>query len=517
MPILTVAVLTLLIGLFAGSLLAKKNHAKKLNEAHLTASDIINNAKKEADTLKKEKVLAAQDETHQYRQEVEAELKERRQEVSKQENRLLQREETLDKKDNLIEEKSALLTSRNEKLNEQQKALELKNQEANNLIEQRQEALYEVSKMSEEQAKNEILGKLNDELLSERARLVQDQKETIKNQVDKYARKMIVEAIQRSAADVVSETTVSVVNLPSDDMKGRIIGREGRNIRSFEALTGIDLIIDDTPEVVVLSGFDPIRREIAKRTLEKLIEDGRIHPARIEEMVDKSRKEVNDEIYQAGESALIELGIHNMHPELIKILGRLKYRTSYGQNVLNHSVEVAKLTATLAAELGLDEKLAARAGLLHDIGKAIDHEVEGTHVEIGVELAKKYHEPEVVINTIASHHGDVEPTNLISVLVSASDSISSARPGARSESLENYIRRLEKLEEIANSYKGVKQSYAIQAGREIRIIVEPDQVSDDELTLLSHEITHKIENELEYPGNIKVTLIREKRAVDTAK
>lgn len=514
---LAVAVITLVIGYFVGQKIQNARHVESIQDASQTAAGIIKAAKKDAETLKKEKVLEAQDEVLKYRAEIEAELKERRQDLSKQENRLNQREETLDKKDSLIESKSAQLSRRDEKLNEQQKAIEIKDQQAAQLIEQRQNELYKVAKLSQDEAKSLILDKLNNELVSERAQAIQDSAEQTRNTVERQAKKLVVEAIQRSAADIVSETTVSVINLPNDEMKGRIIGREGRNIRSFEALTGIDLIIDDTPEVVVLSGFDPIRREIAKKTLEKLIEDGRIHPARIEEMVDKSRKEVNDEIYQAGESALIELGIHNMHPELIKILGRLKYRTSYGQNVLNHSIEVAKLAATLAAELDLDETLAARAGLLHDIGKAVDHEIEGTHVEIGVELARKYHEPEVVVNTIASHHGDVEPTSLIPVLVSASDSISSARPGARSESLENYIRRLEKLEEIANSYPGVKQSYAIQAGREIRIIVEPDKISDDELVILARDIKKKVETELEYPGNIKITLIREKRAVETAK
>ena len=519
LTILAVAVLMLLFGLgiVAGEKLRQAKHEKELDQATQTVAGILATARKEAENLKKEKVLAAQDETHKYRQEVEAELKERRQELQKQDNRLVQREETLDRKDELIEKKENQLARRDEKLNEQQQELAHKDQVANDLIEQRQEELHRVAQLSEDEARKLILDDLKDSLVSERAQIIQDSNEQVKNSVDKFAKKLIVEAIQRSAADTVSETTVSVINLPNDEMKGRIIGREGRNIRSFEALTGIDLIIDDTPEVVVLSGFDPIRREIAKRTLEKLIEDGRIHPARIEEMADKARKEVNDDIYQAGESALMELGIHNMHPELIKVLGRLKYRTSYGQNVLDHSIEVAKLTAALAAELGLDEKLAVRAGLLHDIGKAIDHEIEGTHVEIGVELAKKYHEPDVVVNAIASHHGDVEPISFISVLVSAADSISSARPGARSESLENYIRRLEKLETIANSYDGVKQAYAIQAGREIRIMVEPDKVSDDQTVILAREIKNKIETELEYPGNIKVTLIREKRAVEVAK
>ncbi|GAA3631610.1 ribonuclease Y [Lactobacillus hamsteri] len=533
-----IAIVFLLVGLGIGYAIRKHSWEKKAQNAQNDADHILADAKAQvatakaevdaqkqaaqavkqsAENTKKEKILEAQEEINDYRQKTEDSLSKKRDEVSRAENRLQQREDTLDHKNSLLDERESDISQRENQLKQQQANLDDKLNEANDLIEQRRQKLYEVAELDRKQAEKIVLDQLSDELVKERAELIRNSNEEVQAKADHFAHKVLVDAIQSSAADTVAETTVSVVDLPNEEMKGRIIGREGRNIRSFEALTGIDLIIDDTPKVVTLSGFDPIRREIAKRAMERLIKDGRIHPARIEEMVDKARKEVNDDIYEAGESALMDLGIHRMNPELVKTLGRLKYRTSYGQNVLAHSVEVGKLAGTMAAELGLDEKLAVRAGLLHDIGKAIDHDIEGSHVEIGVELARKYHEPEVVINAIAAHHGDVPKLSFIAELVVAADTVSSARPGARSESLENYIRRLTELEKIAMSYQGVKQAYAIQAGREVRVMVEPDEISDDRIVVLARDIRNQVEKELDYPGNIKITVIREKRVVAVAK
>ncbi|MGB3259351.1 ribonuclease Y [Paenisporosarcina sp.] len=515
--VLISALLGLIVGAVVSYFLIKNVNDSKVTGAKQSAVLIVDEAKREAEALKKEALLEAKDETHKLRSEAESDIRERRAELQKQENRYLQREENLDRKDDALNKREAGLERKDDALTERQQHIEQMESRVAELVAKQQTELERISALTREEAKGIILQQVENELATDIAVMTKESETRAKEESDKKAREILSLALQRFAADHVAETTVSVVNLPNDEMKGRIIGREGRNIRTLETLTGIDLIIDDTPEAVILSGFDPIRRETARLALEKLVQDGRIHPARIEEMVEKSRREVDEQIREIGEQTTFDVGIHNLHPDLIKIMGRMRYRTSYGQNVLKHSKEVAFLAGLLAAELGEDVTLARRAGLLHDIGKAIDHEVEGSHVEIGVELATKYKEHPVVINSIASHHGDTEATSVIAVLVAAADALSAARPGARSETLENYIRRLEKLEEISESYDGVEKSFAIQAGREIRIMVRPEQIDDITAHRLARDIRKRIEEELDYPGHIKVTVIRETRAVEYAK
>lgn len=504
------SVVFLIVGLLIGYLLRKNVGESKIGSAEQKAQNLILDAENAAENIKKEKILEAKEETHRLKSDLENEIRDRRKEVEKSERRILQREENIEKKLENIERREDGLSKRERSMNE-------KHQKIDEYLAKQVEELEKISGYTQEEAKQILLDEVEKDIRKDASALITQVETEAKDEADKWAREIVTMAIQRCAADQVAETTVSVVPLPSDDMKGRIIGREGRNIRAIETLTGVDLIIDDTPEAVILSGFDPIRREIARIALEKLITDGRIHPARIEEMVQKATKEVNNIIKEEGEQACFETGVHNLHPEMVKLLGRLKYRTSYGQNVLKHSIEVSLLAGLMASELGYDPRLAKRAGLLHDIGKSIDHEVEGTHVEIGANICKKYKEYWKVVNAVQAHHGDVEPTTMEAVLVAAADALSAARPGARRETLESYIKRLESLEEIANTTKGVDKSYAIQAGREIRIAVKPNQVKDDEVPMLAREIAKKIEGELEYPGQIKVNVIRETRATDYAK
>ena len=504
------AVVGLAIGIVAGYFTRKNISEAKIGEADSLAKNIIDQANKDAETMKKEKLLEAKEEIHKFRSDAEKENRERRSELQKYERRVIQKEESLDRKQQSIESKES-------NLNQKLRAVDEKQKEVEAIKVKQLEKLEDISGITSEKAKDIILSNAEKEVRHEMSIMIKEIETQAKEDAEKKSREIIGYAIQKCAADHVAETTVTVVNLPNDEMKGRIIGREGRNIRTLETLTGIDLIIDDTPEAVILSGFDPIRREIARIALEKLISDGRIHPARIEEMVEKAKKEVENIIKEYGEQAIFETGVHSLHPELVKLLGRLNYRTSYGQNVLKHSIEVAHIAGIMAAEIGADIKLAKRAGLLHDIGKAVDHEMEGTHVEIGMDLLRRYKESKDVIHAMSTHHGDYEPQTVEAVLVTAADAISAARPGARRETLEAYIKRLEKLEEIANSYEGVDKSFAIQAGREIRIMVKPEKINDEEIHLLARDITKKIEEELEYPGQIKVSIIRETRAVEYAK
>ena len=493
-----------------GMVIRKKSAESKISGAENQAKRILEVAKKDAENVKKEEILRAKEEILASKNELDKEIRERRGEIQQQEKRIFQKEEALDRRSENFERKEKDFERMNQEMEKKKKLLE-------EIFNKQMVELQRISGLSKDEAKTILLEQLGKQLANEKAILVKEVTAKAKEEAVKQAREIIGFAIQKCAADHTSEATVSVLALPNDDLKGRIIGREGRNIKTLETLTGIDLIIDDTPEAVILSGFDPLRREVAKIALEKLIEDGRIHPAKIEEMVEKAKEEVEEIIKQEGERAVLETGVHGLHPDLVKLIGKLKYRTSYGQNVLNHSIEVSNLARIMAEELGLDPKLARRAGLLHDIGKALDHDMEGTHVEIGVDVLKKYKENDLVINAVQAHHGDVEPKTIEAVLIQAADAISASRPGARRETLETYIKRLEKLEEIADSFDGVEKSFAIQAGREVRLIVKPDKISDNEMIILARNVAEKVETEMDYPGQIKVNVIRETRAVDYAK
>ncbi len=505
-----ICVVSAVVASLISILIRKKTVEKTIGSAEKKAREIIDDAIKDAEAKKKEMLLEAKEDNLKTKNELEKEVRERRSEIQKFEQRILNKEEAVEKKADAIDKREQSLKDREENLAEKQAKVD-------KLSEQRVNELERISGLTSEQAKEQLLNTVEEEIKIETAKVIKEGEARIKEESDKKARDIIVNAIQKCATDQVSEATISVVQLPNEDMKGRIIGREGRNIKTLESLTGVDLIIDDTPEAVVLSGFDPIRREVARIALEKLIVDGRIQPSRIEEMVNKAKKEVETVIREEGESATLEVGVHGIHPELIKLLGKMKFRTSYGQNALKHSIEVAHLSGLMAAEMGLDVRVAKRAGLLHDIGKAVDHEQEGTHIQLGVDLCRKYKESGVVINAVEAHHGDVEPETLIACIVQAADAISAARPGARRETLETYTNRLKQLEDITNSFEGVDNSFAIQAGREIRVMVVPDKVSDADMVLMARDISKQIEAELEYPGQIKVNVVRESRAIDYAK
>ncbi|HIU52219.1 MAG TPA: ribonuclease Y [Candidatus Merdicola faecigallinarum] len=511
---ITVVIATILISgaifIPVGILIRKKIAESKIQGAEEEAKKILELANKEAENKKKEEIFKAKEEIMNARNELDQEIKERRGEIQNQEKRMFQKEENLDKRSESLEKREKDIELRKQEVEKEKGELE-------QIIERQTQELERISGLSSEDAKKQLLSELDKKITTEKAFLIKELEQKFKEKSEKNAKEIISYAIQKCAADHSQETTVSIVSLPNDDMKGRIIGREGRNIKALETLTGVDLIIDDTPEAVILSGFDPLRREVAKIALEKLIDDGRIHPAKIEEMVEKAKEELSATIREEGERAILETGVIGLHPDLVKLIGKLKYRTSYGQNVLNHSIEVSNLARIMAEELGLDPKIARRAGLLHDIGKALDHDMEGTHVEIGVDILKKYKENELVINAVEAHHGDVEPLTLEAVLVQAADAISASRPGARRETLEAYIKRLQNLEEIADAFDGVEKSFAIQAGREVRIMVKPEKISDSEMTILARQVSERIENEMDYPGQIKVNIIRETRIVDYAK
>ncbi len=502
--------ISMAIGIPVGMIYRKKIAESKIQGAENEAKRLIDLAKIEAENLKKAEIFKAKEEIMNSRKELDQEIKERRGEIQKQETRLIQKEENLERRSENFEKKE-------QEIEKEQQKVEQRKQEVEKLYEQEIVELQKIAALTTEEAKERLLTELDKELIAEKAAIIREKDQKAKEEATKNAKEILAYAVQKCAADHSQETTVSIVALPNDEMKGRIIGREGRNIKALETLTGIDLIIDDTPEAIVLSGFDPLRREVAKIALEKLIDDGRIHPSKIEEMVEKAKEEVDTRIKEEGERAVLESGVIGLHPDIVKLMGKLKYRTSYGQNVLNHSIEVSNLARIMAEELGLDPKLARRAGLLHDIGKALDHDMEGTHVEIGVEILKKYKENPLVINAVEAHHGDVEPQTLEAVLVQAADAISASRPGARRETLEAYIKRLQNLEEIADSFEGVEKSFAIQAGREVRIIVKPDKISDDKMTILARDVAKKVESEMDYPGQIKINIIRETRVFDYAK